>query len=188
MTSDASRTATATHDGSAVPARTATLLGFGAVLLWGTLASLTALKSATVPAFQTTAITFAIGGATIAIIALVTGRARAMRPTLASFALGLYGLFGFHVLYFAALRLAPTAEAGLIASLWALLTVLLSGVLPGVRLHVRHVAGALMGFAAAAILVWDKIGNTDLAAGYPNAALGFVFGAVQLAVDPGAEK
>ena len=35
-------------------------------------------------------------------------------PTPASFALGLYGLFGFHVLYFAALRLAPTAEAGLI--------------------------------------------------------------------------
>jgi drug/metabolite transporter (DMT)-like permease len=153
-----------------VPARTATLLGFGAVLLWGTLASLTALKSATVPAFQTTAVTFAIGGATIAIIALVTGRARAMRPTGASFALGLYGLFGFHVLYFAALRLAPTAEAGLIASLWALLTVLFSGLLPGHSLHLRHIVGALLGLAAATILVWSKIGgSTD----FPHSQLGF---------------
>src|SRR5262245_8917144 len=120
--------------------RSATALGFGAVLLWGTLASLTALKGGTLPAFQTTAIAFAIGGVTIAAIALLTGRARAMKPTPASFALGLYGLFGFHVLYFAALRLAPTAEAGLIASLWALLTVLFSGLLPGHSLHLRHIA------------------------------------------------
>lgn len=150
--------------------RSATLLGFGAVLLWGTLASLTALKSAMVPAFQTTAITFAIGGVTIAAIALATGKARAMKPTKASFALGLYGLFGFHVLYFAALRLAPTAEAGLIASLWALLTVLLSGLLPGHALRLRHIIGALLGLAAATILVWNKIGGSD---DFPHSAIGF---------------
>jgi drug/metabolite transporter (DMT)-like permease len=150
--------------------RAATLAGFGAVLLWGTLASLTALKGAGVPTFQTTAITFAIGGATIAIIALATGRARAMRPTPASFALGLYGLFGFHVFYFAAMRLAPTAEAGLIASLWALLTVLLSGLLPGHALHPRHIAGALLGLAAATLLVWSKIGGSD---DFPHSHIGF---------------
>ena len=54
-----------------------------------------------------------------------------MRPTPASLALGIYGLFGYHALYFAALKLAPPAEASLIASLWALLTVLFSGLLPG---------------------------------------------------------
>lgn len=149
----------------------ATLLGFAAILLWGTLASLTSLKGAAVPPFLTTAIAFAIGGATITAIAIATGKARAMKPTFASFLLGLYGLFGFHVLYFAALRLAPTAEAGLIASLWALLTVLFSGFLPGHSLRLRHVAGALLGLAAAAILVWDKIGGSD---DFPHSHIGFV--------------
>ncbi len=154
-----------------ISARNATLLGFGAVLLWGTLASLTALKSAMVPPFQTTAIAFAIGGLTIVLIALVTGRARAMKPTLASFALAVYGLFGFHALYFAALRLAPIAEASLIVSLWALLTVLLSGLLPGHSLRPRHVAGALLGLAAATLLVWNKIGSLNE---FPHAATGFI--------------
>lgn len=156
----------------ALPGRTATALGFCAVLLWGTLATLTTLKGGDIPPFQSTAITFAVGGATIAGYAIATGRARAMVPTPASFLLGIYGLFVFHVFYFAALTFAPPAEAGLIASLWALLTVLFSGILPGVTLSYRHIVGALMGFTAAALLVWDKIGAT---AGFPDAMTGFIF-------------
>ncbi len=157
---------------TAMPGRTATLIGFGAVLLWGTLATLTTLKGGDIPPLQSTAITFAVGGVTIAAYAMATGPARAMMPTLQSFLLGIYGLFVFHVLYFAALKFAPPAEAGLIASLWALLTVLLSGFLPGVTLSYRHIVGALMGFTAAALLVWDKIGAS---AGHPDALLGFSF-------------
>jgi drug/metabolite transporter (DMT)-like permease len=162
------------HSGSRTPlaGRTATLIGFGAVLLWGTLATLTTLKGGDIPPFQSTAITFAVGGATIAAYAITTGAARAMVPTLQSFLLGIYGLFVFHVLYFAALKFAPPAEAGLIASLWALLTVLLSGFLPGVTLSWRHIVGAVMGFTAAALLVWDKIGASS---GHPDALLGFSF-------------
>ena len=52
----------------------ATALGFGAVLLWSTLASLTALKGSGIPPFQTTAITFAVGGSVIIAIAAFTGR------------------------------------------------------------------------------------------------------------------
>ena len=158
--------------GHLISPRGATLIGFCAVLLWGTLATLTTLKGGGIPPFQSTAITFAVGGATIAGYAIASGRASAMIPTRVSFLLGIYGLFVFHALYFAALKFAPPAEASLIASLWALLTVLLSGLLPGMRLNLRQVAGAVMGFSAAAILVWDKIG---LSSGYPEATLGFVF-------------
>jgi drug/metabolite transporter (DMT)-like permease len=140
-----------------VSSRAATALGLGAILLWATLASLTALKGP-VPPFQTTAVVFTIGGALIAVVAVLRGRAALLRPTPASLALGIYGLFGYHALYFAALSLAPPAEASLITSLWALLTVLFSGLLPGHRLRLAHVAGALLGFAAAAILVHDKLG------------------------------
>lgn len=144
---------------------TATALGAGAIGLWATLASLTVLGGA-IPPFQTTAIAFAIGAVVVALASVVRGRAAFMRPTAASLALGIYGLFGYHALYFAALRLAPPAQAHLICSLWALFIVLFSGLLPGGQLRGRHVVGALMGLAAASVLVWDKLGagNTGGAA------------------------
>jgi drug/metabolite transporter (DMT)-like permease len=137
--------------------KTATALGIGAILLWATLASLTALKGP-VPPFATTAIEFAIGGVLMVLVAVLRGRAACLVPTRASLALGIYGLFVYHALYFAALSLAPPAEASLITSLWALLTVLFSGLLPGHRLRMTHIAGALLGFTAAAVLVHDKLG------------------------------
>ena len=45
------------------------------------------------------------------------------------------------------------AEAGLIAYLWPLLIVLFSGLLPGERLRLGHIVGALVSFAGAALLL-----------------------------------
>jgi drug/metabolite transporter (DMT)-like permease len=53
---------------------------------------------------------------------------------------------------------APPAEAHLVSSLWALLIVLFSALLPGHRLRLNHVAGALLGLAAATLLVWPRLG------------------------------
>jgi drug/metabolite transporter (DMT)-like permease len=153
-------------------ARAATGLGMGAILLWSTLASLTVLSGG-LPPFQTTAIAFAIGGTVVGLSAILRGRAGAMRPTPASLALGIYGLFGYHALYFAALSLAPPAEAHLLNSLWALFIVLFAALLPGHRLRLNHVAGALLGLAAAALLVWSRVGaGGDLGAA---SRLGFAF-------------
>jgi drug/metabolite transporter (DMT)-like permease len=131
----------------------ATFTGFGAVLLWSTLALLT-VGTAPVPPFQLMALTFAIAGAAGLAWTAARGRLAVLRglppgPT----ALGIAGLFGYHALYFSALRLAPPAEASLIAYLWPLLIVLLSGFLPGERLRAGHVLGALVGLAGAALLV-----------------------------------
>ncbi len=148
----------------------ATWAGIGAILLWATLASLTALRGP-IPPFQTTAMVFVIAGALVVLVAVARGRAAALRPTAASLALGIYGLFVYHALYFAALTLAPPAEASLITALWALLTVLFSGLLPGHRLRAVHVIGALLGLAAGALLVWDKLGTAPELAG---ARLGYL--------------
>src|SRR5262249_36714989 len=95
------------HTAGPMPSSTsATILGVGAILLWSSLASLTVLKGS-VPPFETTAIAFAIGGVVLVAAALLRGRARQLLPTPASLALGTYGLFCYHALYFAALRLAP---------------------------------------------------------------------------------
>ena len=137
----------------------ATLIGLGAVVLWSLLAVLTT-ATGTVPPFQLAAMTFAIGGAIGVLSWLLRPDAiRALRQAPVVWALGIGGLFGYHALYFAALRLAPPAEAGLINYLWPLLIVLFSALLPGQRLKAAHVMGALLGFAGVIVLM---SGRTDL--------------------------
>jgi hypothetical protein len=109
----------------------ATAIGYTAILLWALLALLT-VGSAPVPPLQLNAMCFALGGTLGLIWAAATGQLPALRNIpWPAFALGTLGLFGYHALYFAALRNAPPAQAGLIAYLWPLLIVLFSGLLPG---------------------------------------------------------
>lgn len=133
--------------------RHATLLGFCAVLMWGLLAFLT-VQTAPVPPFQLTAMSFAIGGTLGLVWVLFTGEAQSLRKiSWKVYAFGTVGLFGYHFLYFSALRLAPAAEAGLIAYLWPLLIVLFSGLLPGEQLKWGHIGGGMIGFFGASIIV-----------------------------------
>ncbi|MDC9825741.1 EamA family transporter [Devosia sp. ZB163] len=129
---------------------TATLIGFTAVLLWSLLAFLTA-ASGTMPAFQLTAITFAIGG--LSLLVLRPGALKAMRQPLPVWLLGVGGLFGYHFVYFFALRNAPPVEAGLINYLWPLLIVVFSALLPGERLKWQHIAGCVLALAGAVLVV-----------------------------------
>lgn len=133
----------------------ATLIGFTAILMWSLLALLT-VASGRVPPFQLAAMTFAIGGAIGAAWVVWTGAWRALRQSPAVWALGVCGLFGYHALYFLALRLAPPAEAGLLNYFWPLLIVLFSGLLPGEHLRLHSVAGALLGLVGTVILFMGK--------------------------------
>jgi drug/metabolite transporter (DMT)-like permease len=135
--------------------RRATLIGFTAILMWSALALLTTLAGP-VPPFQLVAMAFAIPG--VASIALWIARGEGLRPLRqrpAVWALGIYGLFGYHFAYFVALRKAPPVEAGLIAYLSPLLIVVFSALLPGERLRWYHLAGALAGLAGTALVVTD---------------------------------
>lgn len=146
----------------------ATVLGFGAVLMWALLALLT-VKTVPIPPFQLTSMSFAVGGALGLCWVIVTGEAASLKKvSWKIYAFGTVGLFGYHFFYFSALRLAPAAEAGLIAYLWPLLIVLLSGLLPDERLKPGHIIGGLVGFAGAAIIVTQ--GGTRFEA---SAALGY---------------
>jgi drug/metabolite transporter (DMT)-like permease len=150
--------------------RSATLIGFGAILLWSTLALFTAM-SGRVPPFQLVAMTFALGAGLILAVAAARGRLHLAKPHLASVLLGIAGLFGDTTLYYAALKHAPPAEANLIHYLWPLLIVLFAALLPGGRLSPRHVAGALIGMAATALIVLGRdSGGTEAG---PQAILGY---------------
>ena len=133
--------------------RTATLIGLTAILMWSLLAVMT-VATGKIPAFQLAAMTFAIG----ALVGLLTwiGRPEAIRASARSrrcvWIVGVGGLFGYHALYFLALRFAPPAEAGLLNYLWPLLIVLFSSLLPGERLAPHHIIGALLGLAGTVLL------------------------------------
>jgi len=132
--------------------RTATLIGLTAILMWSLLAVMT-VATGKIPAFQLAAMTFAIG----ALVGSLTwiGRPQAVfalwQPPIA-WLVGVGGLFGYHALYFLALRFAPPAEAGLLNYLWPLLIVLFSSLLPGERLAPHHIVGALLGLAGTVLL------------------------------------
>ncbi len=151
--------------------RRATAIGFGAVLMWSLLALFTVLSGRT-PPFQLAAMCLLVGGA-IGVYDLARKRlplSAALPRSPAIWALGIGGIFGYHALYFTALRNAPPAEAGLIAYLWPLLIVLLSGLLPGERLRLPQVLGALLAFGGAAMI----LGGADGALSFQSAhALGF---------------
>ncbi|PWE27211.1 EamA family transporter [Pararhodobacter marinus] len=145
----------------------ATWTGFSAVALWALLALFT-VASEPVPPFLLNALTFGIGGAVGIIWLAATGGLRSLRNVpLRAYAFGTLGLFGYHFLYFTALRMAPPAEAGLICYLWPLFIVVFSGLLPGETLRAGHLIGALMAFAGAALIVAGGIGELSGAlAGY----------------------
>jgi drug/metabolite transporter (DMT)-like permease len=135
----------------------ATLVGFSAVLLWSLLAVLTA-ASGTMPAFQLTAVTFAIGG--LSLLAIRPASLKALRQPPKVWLLGAGGLFGYHALYFFALRSAPPVEAGLINYLWPLLIVVFSSFLPGEKLKPQHIAGCILALAGAVLVVTKGRGLT----------------------------
>ncbi|WP_427087133.1 EamA family transporter, partial [Ligilactobacillus animalis] len=89
---------------------------------------------------QLAAMTFAIGAAFAFASFLFRPKAfGALKQPLVAWVVGVGGLFGYHALYFLALRFAPPAEAGLLNYLWPLLIVLFSSLLPGERLAIHHI-------------------------------------------------
>lgn len=146
--------------------RTATLVGFFAVLLWSLLAFFTA-ASGTMPPFQLLAVSFGVGG--LSLLVIRPKSLGALRQPLPVWLLGIGGLFGYHFCYFFALRNAPPVEAGLINYLWPLLIVLFSALLPGERLRWNHIAGCALALAGAMLVVTRGQGFTlepDYALGY----------------------
>jgi drug/metabolite transporter (DMT)-like permease len=153
--------------------QTATLMGLLAIGLWSFLALLTAMTG-DMPPFQVAAITFLIGGLCGAFSWFFRPQAwRAMYQPVEVWIIGIFGLFGYHALYFAALKRAPPAEAGLINYLWPLLIVLLSSHVLRERLNILHILGALSGLAGVIILVLGQQKLSFNAAYWPGYSLAF---------------
>lgn len=159
----------------------ATLIGAIAVLMWATLALLTA-QTGDVPPFLLVGLSFTLAFA-IGVVFWLRGPVGHVGRTTRVFShlrfpfkvwvLGVGGLFGYHFFYFVALRNAPPVEASLIAYLWPLLIVVFSALLPGERLRWWHVLGTLAGLAGTVVLITggDVSFKSQFAAGYAAALI-----------------
>jgi len=133
--------------------RFATLVGFTAVLMWAVLALLSA-ASGQVPPFQLAAMTFLVGGLLgVASWPFRPGAAKALFQNWRVWALGVAGLFGYHFVYFSAIRDAPPVEVSLLAYLWPLFLVVFSALLPGEKLKAHHLAGVVLGLGGALLVI-----------------------------------
>lgn len=132
----------------------ATLAGFAAVLLWSSLALLTT-ATGDIPPFQLLAMGFSIAGlAGIALMLRPGGSGLAsLRQPWAAGGLCVGALFGYHALYFIALKRAPAVEANLINYLWPLLIVVFAAAIGGTRVRAGQWLGTLLGLVAAVLLV-----------------------------------
>lgn len=138
------------------------LFALSAIALWSVLALL-GVELSHVPPFLLTGLALLIGS----LISLPLSRFRlsAWKIPLTTLLLGIYGLFGFHLLLFLALRQAPAIEANLINYLWPLgIVVLAPIVLPATSLRWSHLGAAALGFAGAAIAILGRKSSTDSAA------------------------
>lgn len=140
--------------------RTSSWLALGAIVLWASLAML-GVRLAHLPPFWLTGVALLMGS----VVALPLARfdLSQFRVPARTLALGVYGLFGFHFLLFIALRHAPPVQANLVNYLWPLGMVVLAPVLlPGLRLTLRQLVAALLGFAGAALAI---LGGQTIAGG-----------------------
>lgn len=143
----------------------ATLIGLSAILLWGMLALLTSYCNR-IPAFELTAITFFVAFLIGAVYFVRTGCDWSqLRQPIGVWVSGVVGLFGYHALYFAAMKSAPAIEVSLIAYLWPILIVLFSAFLPNEKLRWYHIVGTVVSFLGIVILLAAN-GALTIAAGH----------------------
>ncbi len=156
------------------------LLALGAILLWASLAML-GVRLAHLPPFWLTGVALLMGS----VIALPLSRFdfSQWRVPASTLALGVYGLFGYHLLLFIALRHAPPVQANLVNYLWPLGMVVLAPLfLPKSKLNLRQLLASLLGFAGAALAITGgQSVEGELAWGYlPALAAAFVWASYSL--------
>lgn len=130
----------------------ATFAGIGAIVLWAFLA-LISRGAAAIPPLQLTAMAFAVSASLGLGVLALRRRLGLLRQSPLAWLHGVGGLALYHALYFAALGLAPPAEAGLLNYAWPLLIVLFAAPLLGMRLGWPHALGTLLAASGCLLLL-----------------------------------
>jgi drug/metabolite transporter (DMT)-like permease len=132
----------------------ADLLALGAIVLWASLATLATLLS-DIPPFLLTGIGLVLGS--MISLPLSGFKLSAWKVPAKTLTVGVYGLFGYHLMLFIALQTAPAVEANLVNYLWPLLIIVLAPLFSRhLKLGPRHTIAASAGFTGAAIAIFSS--------------------------------
>lgn len=142
------------------------LAAFGAVLLWASLAALSASLS-NVPPLLLTGIGLTVGS----LLALPISRFKlsSLKISPKLLLIGVFGLFGYHFALFAALQNAPAVQANLVNYLWPLLIVVLAPAFSKSKLKPKHAIAAVAGFIGAGLAI---LSGSEVSAGFE---VGYVY-------------
>lgn len=136
------------------PMMRATWIGSLSILLWAPLALLSRTL-ANIPAFQLVALAF--GLASLISLALWLKRGdrilTRLKQPIGVWVLSVAGFFGYHFLYFMALRMAPPLEVSMIIGVWPLMMALLSSFFTKERLGAAYLAGTAAALIGAGLLI-----------------------------------
>jgi drug/metabolite transporter (DMT)-like permease len=152
--------------------RGATLMGFGAILLWASLTALSQLVTK-VPALELTCITFSMAFVLALTVWRIKGEAiipKFKMPWL-QWVVGVPAVAGNIVFFFIGLKYAPTSQANMLNYLWPLELVLLSSFLPGQKLKWTHILGVVLGVLGILVLFTGRGQDSQF---LPGAFWGYV--------------
>ena len=145
------------------------LFAIGAIVLWASLAAL-ATSLSNIPPFLLTGIGLVIGS--LISLPLSGFKLTAWKVPAKTLTVGVYGLFGYHLMLFIALQTAPAVEANLVNYLWPLLIVVLAPLFTrSLKLGARNIIAAIAGFTGAAI----AISSAGAGAGPLGFEIGYLF-------------
>ena len=136
-----------------------TCIGALAIPLWAMWPSL-ALRTAPIPPLETLTLAFACGWISFSALHARAGEgadnapSASIRKWVPAFIYAI-ALSGGDLCFLLALHRIPAAQANLLSYLWPVMLVVMGAGVGVFRLGLRQVAGLALGFAGAAVLIWD---------------------------------
>ena len=143
----------------------ATIFGYVALLFWVTSPVLVShLKN--IPTFEIISITFATSFIFTSFILCYKKQWHRVKQPWFLWVIGVLGIYGNDVLYIAAFKYAPPAQADLINYLWPILIVAFAGFLPREKFSIKHIIAAAIGFSGIFLLVTNGKGLAGFNSSY----------------------
>ena len=122
------------------------------------------------PPCQALATSFGIGFLVNLLWLQHSGKYKVLRQPWQNWFCAGFALAASQLAYFFAFRNAPAAHVDLIYYLWPLMVVLLAALLPSEHIHLKQIAGALLGFTGIYLLVAPEAARADAG---PHYLLGY---------------
>ena len=150
-----------------------TWLGFSAILAWGTMPLFTEMARNVPPMlFMSIGFFVAFLAGMLLFYKHLPEYFSSWRMPLSHWANGIYGIFGFNILFILAMRNAPAVEALLIINLWPFIMMLLTVISEKRRLEWQHIAASMLGLCGVILVITSGSEvrfNADHLAGYSAA-------------------